>query len=103
MGIGVNYLFIENDFKHTIGPYEIEDFQPITLTEEWLIKLGFEKSKRTDKCYEKGLNIVISMADNKFRFITGNFVCQIILKELEYVHQLQNLYFALTEQELTIK
>jgi len=70
---------------------EFGSVEPILLTEEWLVKFGFEHSKTTDKYYTKGNNYAVSCADNKFRFIQGNFVCQLVLTEIKYVHQLQNL------------
>lgn len=79
------------------------DYEPIPLTAEWLEKFGFENSSIKDKFYTKNTSLAISIVGNKFRFIQGNFVCQLILRELDYVHQLQNLYFALTGEELTIQ
>jgi len=76
---------------------------PIQLTDELLVELGFEYSKITDKFFTKDIRFGISTADNKFRFIQGNFVCQLVLKELKYIHELQNLYFTLTGNELEIK
>ena len=78
-----------------------EQLAPVQLTEDLLLRAGFENSKRTDKCFEKGTNVIVSTADDKFRFVMGNFVAQLVLREIEYVHQLQNLYFALTGEELT--
>lgn len=72
-----------------------EDALPIPLTEEWLIKFGFEKIG-----YEWRLKQGwhwISVDKNSF-YILGKQ-----LGLLENVHQLQNLYFALTGEELEIK
>ena len=79
-----------------------EIFEPIRLTEQILINFGFEVSKTTDKFFTKYNNIGISTANDKFIFIQGNFVCLLILTELKYVHELQNLYFALTGNELVL-
>ena len=76
-------------------------YEGIPLTEDWLVKLSFCKSNTQDKFYTKDNCVGVSIADNKFIFIQGNFVCQLVLRELFYVHQLQNLYYALTELELT--
>lgn len=74
----------------------MEDVSPIPLTEEWLIKFGFEWHEY-GRCYNfEGFSIIKS----KQGFVmlnTGNDI------GLEYVHSLQNLYFALTGKELTIK
>ena len=73
----------------------IDEFIPITLTEEWLLKFGFKKKY---KSYEKC----------DFTFLQGGFdklayKLTIIENTPKYVHQLQNLYFALTGEELTFK
>lgn len=78
-------------------------FEGIPITEEWLLKFGFVHHHDTPhpnrvfrKNYVEGffdLEEVISF------FYGGNFTSV----ELKYVHQLQNLYFSLTGEELTIK
>lgn len=90
------------DLKTIHHKEKYQHYNPIPLTTEWLERFGFENSKTQDKFFTKGNSIGISTADNKFRFIQGNFVCQLILREIEFVHSLQNLYFALTGEELTI-
>ena len=78
-------------------------FIPIELTEEWLLKFGFEKL--TDKSrgfnsnsytYTKGISFIVHLNDKllSVNFWQGN--------EKKYVHELQNLFFALTGEELTI-
>jgi hypothetical protein len=87
------------------GP--IQSFQPIPLTEEWLLKFGFEKHGACD-AYPNGYyshgNLEVNL-DNEFSPAVsdpeGN--CHYIGNSCEYVHQLQNLYFALTGEELTIR
>lgn len=79
---------------------------PIPLTEEWLIDLGAKgrisplwisltnlKSELHFECHESGE--IVTM-------LKGDFA-DLILDRLKYVHELQNLYFALTGTELTIK
>ena len=75
---------------------------PIPLTEEWLIKFGFEKwldgvyyiEISNEQC-EYNLRI---FEDIGHVFIDHN---KRIMIDLKHVHQLQNLYFALTNKELT--
>ncbi len=83
-------------------------FVPITITEEWLERFGFEK----DEEYDEG-----GLVDYRWILMNGSleFVSFWNSEEItgvnqpqtgvdvEYVHTLQNLYFALTGQELTIK
>lgn len=74
-------------------------FQPIPLTEEWLLKFRFKETKeaKTIKWFNKGkLDIVLSDEN----FIVFDYL---VLKHIKHVHQLQNLYFALTGEELQIK
>ena len=85
------------------------EYKPIPLTQEWLVKLGFDKLENDIptyfKCfgnlieddYEFSFNIYVDSEQNYFITVFGR---KIIIK---YIHQLQNLYFALTEEELTIK
>jgi hypothetical protein len=92
-------------------------YQPIELTEEWLLKFGFEKYEWCEKCaFIKfhGKHLMIRYYRDEWH-VTETTVCKDIHghytkghKEiipsslLKYVHQLQNFYFALTGEELTI-
>ncbi len=69
-----------------------EMFAPILLTEEWLKKLGFKPLKNDFQM--KGLII------HKRK---RGFIVRRSIQQLFYVHQLQNLYFALTGSELEIQ
>ena len=91
-------------FKH-IEDGKVLEAEPIPLTEEWLIKFGFEKS--IDEYWtidgsslwwllSKSKNVGIKLMDNEVFGVMNRY-------KIEYVHQLQNLYFALTGKELTIK
>lgn len=98
--------------------------EPIPLTEEWLVKFGFRKERRK---WENGLGesdyficprewYVISFFERiesgsefrQFRIYywdkwhnNDKFLdCHQMANTLLYVHQLQNLYFALTGEEL---
>ena len=73
---------------------EIDDFyQALEISEEWLIKVGFKPNAKACKSQEYLYNrINIWKYDNEFAF--GQW-------KLKYVHQLENLYFALTGEELT--
>ena len=69
---------------------QLEDLKPIPLTEEWLLKFGFRESNKYLFKYKLGLK---KRGDNYFY---DNI-------SIKHVHQLQNLYFALTGEELTLK
>ena len=97
------YIEVESiDFEHinlSFRSYDIEDLIPIPITQEWLLKLGFERLPNTmtynyaSKC---GSVSVFKMPNGKF-FADG-FIKDV---KLESVHQIQNLYFALTGEELS--
>ena len=76
--------------------YEIDDLLPIPLTEELILKCGFKKGQ-----YEYMLgDFIMEWFHNGYNF-TGGEGCQMGVPIL-YLHQLQNLYFALTGEELII-
>lgn len=85
------------------GLIELKYVKPIPLTEECLINFGFElinndffRSRNSELClyWTVNKNKMIPEYNNKRLVIWYDF---------QYVHQLQNLYFALTGEELTIK
>lgn len=72
------------------------DYKPIKVTEDWLLMLGFIIEREgVYSFYYHGVTIIgywlIDGATN-----VGNFIPQ----NIKSVHQLQNLYFALTGEEL---
>jgi hypothetical protein len=72
------------------SPIDIE-FEPIPLTEEWLLKLAFKKD---------GTNAIFWTLNNVDVWeLNGVFANDLDLP-IQYIHQLQNLYFALTGKEL---
>lgn len=95
------------------SPHESKDYvvplkhtMPIPLTEDWLKKFGFEKDSHFKNRFsidiiegEKLLLILhINIHSKEFEINAGHKT----LCVLEYVHQLQNLYHALTGEELTL-
>jgi hypothetical protein len=84
-----------------------DSFEPILLTEEWLLKFGFEEKHGVFKKYMNeqiiaiGLDGSFGLYNDKSRWRIGSSFSNDY--RLKYVHQLQNLYFALTGEELTIK
>ena len=92
--IKYNQFGLLSDFDGT----NFEICKPIPLTEEWLLKFGFYKNIDTELFEKSGFQIDFSVI--KCHFYLPNYGDW--YKELEFVHQLQNLYFALTEEELTL-
>ncbi len=79
----------------------LEDFTPIPLTEEWLIKMGFYKDEDISYRYyfDFGWAVILAydLDDNYVRIgDSWDFA------KVKYVHQMQNLIYALTNEELTI-
>jgi hypothetical protein len=68
-------------------------YKPILLTEEWLLKLGFHKYKGDN--IDFFLNDFETSCNMDLLFWKGTQI-----KNINYVHQLQNLYFSLTGEEL---
>jgi hypothetical protein len=79
-----------------------DDVKPIPLTEEWLLKFGFDKCLNGFWCPKELLNVKISKFSVTQIFLSGSDT-DLAFNGTEHVHQLQNLYFALTGEELTIK
>lgn len=89
---------------YSIKSIPIDWIGSIELTEEWLIKMGFEKHEyKVSDCdyFTKGF-VVIMVKDNNFKASVSDLQSR-YLTSIQYIHQLQNLYFALTGEELTIK
>lgn len=103
-----NYKTIQLENVHnkgcTIGDeqYLISMLRPIPLDDEWLIKFGFEGAL-LDYSFGK-LNVCLKDPRGVYkrgRTYYNNW--SILEKQPEYVHELQNLFFVLTGEELIIK
>lgn len=104
---------------------ELKDCAGIPLTEEWLVKFGFTRHCRvkvlnayeyTLRIDETNLDIEVQQGyqgdNNRFRVnlsVDGEEYAEepqsinnAWLNHIRYVHQLQNLYFALTGEELKL-
>jgi hypothetical protein len=84
------------------------EIEPIPLTEDWFLKFGFKKfvhkpiEGEEEKCEEYCIG-KISIVDWGNGFILSNSFSFDLRVKLEYVHQLQNLYWCLCGEELTLK
>lgn len=107
------------------------EYEPIPLTESWMVKFGFDTYDSEIDYIEWGkliscdfqiqaINTWYDAEDSDdngdvFRIISDGFYERDKLyfaydlgslnvrRRIKYVHQLQNLYFALTGEELTVK
>ena len=73
-----------------------EDLEPTPLTEEWLVKFGFARSDYND-FFLDSFRVEL---ENENVWYLGDPIPSV---DINKVHQLQNIYFALTGEELTIK
>jgi predicted RNA-binding Zn-ribbon protein involved in translation (DUF1610 family) len=93
------------NFIEKITPQKNFQFKPIPLTEEWLLKFGFEINRQTKeenniwkRNWEEGCFEVEQIGTGFY--LWDNYCYG---TKIKYVHQIQNLYFALTGEELTSK
>ena len=81
-----------------------DEIEPIPLTEEWLLKFGFKKRKNRHLFHWENKIVVSEYKDEFENFFYPKTGYDIrFSNEIKYVHQLQNLYFALTQEELKSK
>jgi hypothetical protein len=75
---------------------------PIPLTEEWLLKFGFQEICEKGSFEINRESFSLTYSEGKMWFCFGQFAEQSNTVPCKHVHQLQNLYFALTGEELEI-
>lgn len=105
---GKEIAIVENISKCFINGFGVSAIEPIPITEDWLFKLGFKSTKNDiptyyknfgnliEYDYEYSFNIYVDLELNYFVTIFGRKI------ELKYVNQLQNLYYSICREELTI-
>lgn len=74
--------------------FYIHELKPVELTEELLLSLGFISNAYQDRYENKAIHVEC----RKTRGYTELFIER--MPHIKYAHQLQNLYFALTGEEL---
>ena len=104
-----NVIMVENIMSHAINvellygeifeDIPVDKLDPIPLTEEWLLKCGFNQNILCWVCDK----FTIAGSVEHGYVLTGYCLENIFPVNVFYVHQLQNLYFALTGKELEIK
>lgn len=102
--VGNLYLHGEtiDDFKEKQIAQDLADWHPIPLTLDWLFKMGFEPYHMNPRLEYFYHNIQGYYPFQIYQSREGHFFFNENLW-LKSVHQIQNLYFALTGQELQIK
>lgn len=76
-----------------LGP--IGGVLPIPLTADWLLKFGFINGEKDNFSFTKNMDLRIIGLENDYNGIW--------VRKIKHVHQLQNLYFAITGEELELK
>lgn len=93
--VGVSDIVLMNENFKSVK------YEPIKLTEEWLIKLGFIK---IGLYYHFPKNDIFKLQQHKLnnawwlRYYTESLDCV----RINFVNQLQNLYYSLTGEELNL-
>ena len=105
----IGNFYDHNGFVNEATPNTIEEVwiaerswvKPIPLTEEWLLNFGFLKDLENDIFLNINAYAFLYWQNNRVELLDNdnNFM----ISHCDYVHQLQNLYFALTGKELTFK
>ncbi|HET6255847.1 MAG TPA: hypothetical protein VFE32_17350 [Puia sp.] len=96
--------------------YSPEQLDPVPLSEEWLEKIGFETVEENwepsvgdavGKLFYNNMSVIRQRDTGKFHLLLDGGPDEheygFAGIELKAVHQLQNLYFALTGEELPVK
>jgi len=98
-GVTNDGFIFTNGFR--LGYYsDNEDFEPIQITEEWLIKFGFKKSAESEWYNLPYFQIEIVVdKNNDFTFCVAN---NFVIKHVKYIHELQNLYYSIKGIELQL-
>jgi hypothetical protein len=99
----VEELSLGRDIKATaiVGAFTSLPNKPIELTDEWLTKLGCQKRESFNGWFLKKVDkLRLLKIDGNYVFgyySHGDFYAVCVVS---YVHELQNLYYILTKEEL---
>ena len=97
------------NYELDYGDCYFGNINPIPINREWLLKFGFSINKKTcvhifEFEIDDKVNFAVFLYDDEKEalFIKNSARSSKIIfkKRIDYVHQLQNLYFALTQKEL---
>lgn len=104
---GHNTVWVDYNNGYGIYPLYIFQIDEIKLTEKILLDVGFSKHKTVLGSYEKkGFRFHTQCppphSEDKFTAVTEEYLYErrLLIKGVDYLHELQNLYFCLTRDEL---
>lgn len=91
-------------YKGFRSEVDVKDLKPIRITED-IIKEWLNGTRgRTGGFYLiNGYNQINMTHNGLIKIFDYSFNCIEVKREIEYLHELQNLYYALNKQELEIK
>lgn len=89
----IEYYNGETDYRF------IDYIEPIELTEEVLLKIGFNKERDIKTLNEE----VFVWHNGIIEYQCGDCNYDAVICQCKYLHQLQNAYYLLTGQELNIE
>jgi hypothetical protein len=80
-------------------------YDGVPLTEDWLLKFGFQQVGNESKYFVafQGRYHFVSLSSSRYNYQMGYEKDWLVQIPISPVHQLQNLYHALTGQELELK
>lgn len=88
-----------------IGVRSISEYSGFVINEEWMHKFGFYCSEGVcelnieDNGYYNGFTLKWSAFNGLWLYPNEGSIC---LHHVKFIHQLQNLYFSLSEKELEL-
>ena len=101
--LGDNFNTSHINKSYYVGSDCLEEYEPIPLTKEWLLKFGFDYVRNTNEYHNRLINegaYYLKPVGDAFNHWYLYHKKKMITTNIMYVHQLQNLYFALTNKEL---
>ncbi len=92
------------DFFHSF----LKDLYPIPLTEEWLLKFGYQYANENGQKFYWHVEMpyfqLRKYEDSWLLWYLEDHIEALISKmEIDHVHHLQNIFYYLTDEELTIQ
>lgn len=94
----IDATFGKIEMKGHCDEFELDDIDPIPLTEEWLLRMGFSKLAGLYTIYTDACEFVFN-EDHISIVVEGQWLP---LNHINQVHQLQNLFFCLCGKELEV-
>jgi len=96
--------FAEIECNEDQDSFEYHEIQPIPITEEWLVKFGFNKCNYKTVYHAPNSTIFLLNGRAVKHYKRQDVEYFRMVREdvnIKYIHELQNLVFALTGVELT--